>query len=103
MADQEPSGQMANMHLDESTGEMVRCVGVLSMTVQHSPCNNSKSELKKRQKQRDNEEKKKAKAAAAPPKPEKKATSSSAEDQETDLTPNVRSTTQQYVFQQSQD
>ncbi|MCJ1450028.1 lysyl-tRNA synthetase [Mycoblastus sanguinarius] len=68
MADGEATGQMANMHLDEPTGEMV-----------------SKSELKKRQKQRDLDEKKRAKAAAAPPKAEKNV---SAEEQEAELTPN---------------
>lgn len=46
---------VANMHLDEATGEMV-----------------SKSELKKRVKQRQIEAKKAAKKAAAPPKPESK-------------------------------
>ncbi|KAL6714486.1 lysyl-tRNA synthetase [Lecanora helva] len=70
MADEATTGQMANLHLDEPTGEMV-----------------SKSELKKRQKQRELEEKKKAKAAAAPPKTEKKS-NTSAEEQEAELTPN---------------
>ena len=46
--------QVANLHLDEVTGEKV-----------------SKSELKKRQKQRQKEEEKKKKEAAAPPKPVK--------------------------------
>ncbi|KAI4284734.1 MAG: hypothetical protein L6R38_001190 [Xanthoria sp. 2 TBL-2021] len=67
----EASGdQLANLHLDEVTGEKI-----------------SKSELKKRQKQRTLEEKKKEKAAAAPskPKPEKTA---SAEEEESQLTPN---------------
>lgn len=51
----------------------------------------SKSELKKRQKQREQEEKKKAKAAAAPPKAEKAGKKpASAEDEEAELTPNVR-------------
>lgn len=47
-----PTEQVANLHLDEVTGEKV-----------------SKSELKKRQKQRQKEAEKAAKAAAAPPKP----------------------------------
>ena len=63
-------GQLANLHLDEATGEKV-----------------SKSELKKRQKQRANEGKKKEKAAAAPPRAEKHI---SAEEEENNLTPNVR-------------
>ena len=46
----------------------------------------SKSELKKRVKQRELDEKKQAKAAAAPPKAAKKM---SAEEQESNLTPNV--------------
>lgn len=51
----------------------------------------SKSELKKRQKQREQEEKKKAKAAAAPPKAEKAGKKpASAEEEEAELTPNVR-------------
>ena len=68
---QEVEAAVANLHLDEVTGEKV-----------------SKSELKKRQKLRHLEEKKKEKAAAAPPKAEKK---DSAEDAEKDLTPNVSS------------
>lgn len=60
----------ANLHLDEVTGEHI-----------------SKSELKKRQKQRQQEEKKREKAAAAPPKAEKKT---NAEQDEANLTPNVR-------------
>ncbi len=46
-----PTDEVANLHLDEVTGERV-----------------SKSELKKRQKQRQKEAEKAAKAAAAPPK-----------------------------------
>jgi lysyl-tRNA synthetase class 2 len=71
-AQQPPAEGVQNLHLDEPTGEMV-----------------SKSELKKRQKQRQQEEKKREKAAAAPskPAPAKKA---NAEDDEKDLTPNVR-------------
>ncbi len=64
------SAQLDNLHLDEITGEKV-----------------SKTELKKRQKQREIEKKKKEKAAAAPPKAEKKV---SAEEDESNLTPNVR-------------
>jgi lysyl-tRNA synthetase class 2 len=63
--------QVANLHLDEVTGEKV-----------------SKSELKKRQKQRQKEEEKKAKAAAAPPKVAA-AKKSSAEADEKELNPNV--------------
>ncbi|KAJ5125821.1 uncharacterized protein N7443_008865 [Penicillium atrosanguineum] len=59
---------MANLLLDEVTGEKV-----------------SKSELKRRQKLREKEAKKKEKEAAAPPKAEKKT---SAEDDEANLTPN---------------
>ena len=47
----------------------------------------SKSELKKRNKTREQEEKKRQKAASSAPKAEKKA--ASAEDQESELTPNV--------------
>ncbi|CAL8578817.1 lysyl-tRNA synthetase [Xanthoria parietina] len=70
MAEASGADQLANLHLDEVTGENI-----------------SKSELKKRQKQRALEEKKKEKAAAAPskPKPEKTA---SAEEDESQLTPN---------------
>jgi lysyl-tRNA synthetase, class II len=60
---------VANLHLDEVTGERV-----------------SKSELKKRQKLRAQEEKKQQRAAAAPPKADKKRP---AEDDESTLTPNV--------------
>ena len=63
-------GQVANLHLDEVTGERV-----------------SKTELKKRQKQRDIEEKKRAKAAAVPPS-SKKQPQKSAEEMEMNLTPN---------------
>ena len=63
------NAQSGNLHLDELTAEMV-----------------SKSELKKRQKQRDIEKKKREKAAAAPAKAEKKV---SAEEEESNLTPNV--------------
>ncbi len=67
-----PDAQMANLHLDEVTGERV-----------------SKSELKKRQKQREKEKVKAEKAAAAPPKPAPKAKGGSAEQEESELTPNV--------------
>jgi len=89
MADEAPSGQVANLHLDEATGEMIRWAvspqrGSMLTTIY------SKSELKKRQKQREQEEKKKAKAAAAPPKAEKADKKpASAEDEEAELTPNV--------------
>lgn len=63
------AGNLANLHLDEVTGERV-----------------SKSELKKRQKNRAKEAEKEKRAAAAPPKVEKKA---SAEEEESNLTPNV--------------
>lgn len=65
----EAEASMANLLLDEVTGEKV-----------------SKSELKRRQKNREKEAKKKEKEAAAPPKAEKKT---SAEDEEANLTPNV--------------
>ena len=66
------SEQLQNLHLDEVTGEKL-----------------SKSELKRRQKQREQEQKKKDKAAAAPsfkPAASKKV---SAEEEESNLTPNV--------------
>lgn len=66
---QEAEASMANLLLDEVTGEKV-----------------SKSELKRRQKQREKDAKKKEKEAAAPPKPQKKV---SAEEEEANLTPNV--------------
>jgi lysyl-tRNA synthetase class 2 len=65
-----PTEAVANLHLDEVTGEKV-----------------SKSELKKRQKQRSKDEEKKKREAAAPPKPVKK---SNAEADEKELNPNVR-------------
>ena len=79
MADQQPPAAeaapptepMANLHLDEATGEMV-----------------SKSELKKRQKNRQRDEAKATKAAAAPPKPAA-AKKSNAEADEKELNPNV--------------
>lgn len=66
-----PTADVANLHLDEVTGERV-----------------SKSELKKRQKQRETERKKAEKAAAAPAKqaPKKKE----GELDESQLNPNVR-------------
>lgn len=66
---------MANLHLDEVTGERV-----------------SKSELKKRQKLRMKEGEKKKKEAAAPPKPAA-AKKTNAEADEKDLNPNVSSST----------
>lgn len=65
----EAEASMANLLLDEVTGEKV-----------------SKTELKKRQKQREKDAKKKEKEAAAPPKTQKKA---SAEEEEANLSPNV--------------
>ncbi|KAI1661990.1 lysyl-tRNA synthetase [Daldinia decipiens] len=70
MADQAPTAEVANLHLDEVTGEKV-----------------SKSELKKRQKQRERDAKKQEKAAAAPPKPAS-AKKTNAEADEKELTPN---------------
>ncbi|KAI1802014.1 lysyl-tRNA synthetase [Daldinia bambusicola] len=70
MADQAPNAELANLHLDEVTGERV-----------------SKSELKKRQKQRERDAKKQEKAAAAPPKPAS-AKKTNAEADEKELTPN---------------
>jgi lysyl-tRNA synthetase class 2 len=67
---QEAEASMANLFLDEVTGEKV-----------------SKTELKKRQKARERDAKKKEKAAAAPPKPASKKVS--AEEEEANLTPNV--------------
>lgn len=69
-AAQEATEGVANLHLDEVTGERV-----------------SKTEYKKRQKLRLQEGKKQQRAAAAPPKAEKKRP---AEDDESNLTPNVR-------------
>ena len=72
MADAAPiEEQVANLHLDEVTGEKV-----------------SKSELKKRQKQRAKDEEKKKREAAAPPKPVKEK-KSNAEAEEKELNPNV--------------
>ncbi|KAL8988438.1 MAG: hypothetical protein Q9177_002493 [Variospora cf. flavescens] len=68
MAEAGAADQVANLHLDEVTGEQV-----------------SKSELKKRQKQRQLEDKKREKAAAAPPKPKAQK---SEEEEESQLTPN---------------
>ncbi|KAL8983685.1 MAG: hypothetical protein Q9205_002135 [Flavoplaca limonia] len=70
MAEAGGADQLANLQLDEATGEKV-----------------SKSELKRREKQRTLEAKKKEKAAAASvkPKPEKVV---SAEEEESQLTPN---------------
>ncbi|KAH8684387.1 putative Lysyl-tRNA synthetase, cytoplasmic [Tricladium varicosporioides] len=65
-----PTEPLANLHLDEVTGEKV-----------------SKSELKKRQKQREKEAKKAEKEAAAPPKPVT-AKKSNAEADEKELNPN---------------
>lgn len=66
-----PTEQVANLHLDEVTGERV-----------------TKTELKRREKQRQKEKLKAEKAAAAPPKPESKKKSESAEASEQDLSPN---------------
>ncbi|KAL2161938.1 hypothetical protein VTH06DRAFT_7723 [Thermothelomyces fergusii] len=65
-----PTEEVANLHLDEVTGERV-----------------SKSELKKRQKQRQREAEKAAKAANAPPKPSTKPKNVAGEE-EKDLNPN---------------
>ena len=81
-------GQLANLHLDEVTGERVRSVSVRYHSLGSDRRLISKSELKKRQKQRQLEEKKREKAAAAPPTAAKK----SAEELENDLTPNVKLT-----------
>ncbi|KAJ6072931.1 hypothetical protein N7467_011016 [Penicillium canescens] len=74
MADSNPVKEaevsMANLLLDEVTGEKV-----------------SKTELKRRQKKRENDAKKKEKEAAAPPKA-KAEKKTSAEDDEANLTPN---------------
>lgn len=67
-----PTQDVANLHLDEVTGERV-----------------SKSELKKRQKQRDAERRKAEKAAAAPPKPAASKPKDGEMD-ESNLTANVR-------------
>lgn len=69
-AAQEVTEGVANLHLDEITGERI-----------------SKTELKRRQKLRTQEERKQQRAAAAPPTAEKKK---HAEDDEGSLTPNVR-------------
>jgi lysyl-tRNA synthetase class 2 len=69
MADSAPTESLANLQLDEVTGEKV-----------------SKSELKKRIKLRQKEAEKASRAAAAPPKPVKKT---NAEAEEKDLNPNV--------------
>ena len=69
-ATQKAAEGVANLHLDEVTGEKV-----------------SKTELKRRQKLRAQEEKKQQRAAAAPAQAEKKRP---AENDESNLTPNVR-------------
>lgn len=66
-----PTETMANLQLDEVTGEKV-----------------SKSEMKKRIKQRAKDEEKRKKEAAAPPKPVV-AKKSNAEADEKELNPNV--------------
>ena len=71
-ATNEVSETVANLHLDEVTGERI-----------------SKTELKKRQKLRAQEERKQQRAAATPAKTEKKRP---AEDDESNLTPNVSDT-----------
>lgn len=68
----EVTENVANLHLDEVTGERI-----------------SKTELKKRQKLRAQEERKQQRAAATPAKTEKKRP---AEDDESNLTPNVSDT-----------
>ncbi len=65
-----PTEEVANLHLDEVTGERV-----------------SKTELKKRQKQRQKEAEKAAKAAAAPAKASGKPKNAAGEE-EKDLNPN---------------
>ncbi|KAK2782776.1 lysyl-tRNA synthetase [Onygenales sp. PD_12] len=65
------AANLANLHLDEVTGERV-----------------SKSELKKRQKARAKEAEKREKAAAAPPKAQPAAKKARAEEEESELTPN---------------
>ena len=71
-----------------------RWLGICPLPIQLPDSNGaySKTELKKRQKQRANEEKKKDKAAAAPPKTgaPKAGRGISAEEEESNLTPNVR-------------
>ncbi|KAK3349360.1 hypothetical protein B0T25DRAFT_570002 [Lasiosphaeria hispida] len=66
-----PTEELANLHLDEVTGERI-----------------SKTELKKRQKQRQKEAEKAAKAAAAPPKAASGKPKNAAGEEEKDLNPN---------------
>ncbi|CAP66778.1 uncharacterized protein PODANS_4_7220 [Podospora anserina S mat+] len=66
-----PTEEVANLHLDEVTGEKV-----------------SKTELKKRQKQRQKEAEKAKKAAAAPPKASSGKPKNAAGQEEADLNPN---------------
>ncbi|KAL9124653.1 MAG: hypothetical protein Q9217_006039 [Psora testacea] len=75
MADEGATGELANLHLDEATGEKV-----------------SKSELKKRKKQRELEEKKAKKATEAPAKAPNPlvAAQKKKHEEEADLSPNVR-------------
>lgn len=89
MAEESAAGQLANLHLDELTGEMVRYEATKSIQLSNTDGAYSKTELKKRQKQRATEDKKKEKkekAAAAPP---KAGRGISAEEEESNLTPNV--------------
>ena len=90
-----PAGQMANLHLDEVTGERVRFVfPPATKLVSHNNERSlySKSELKKRIKEREKEEKKASKQAALPSGQAQTAKKTAAEDGEADLTPNVRQT-----------
>jgi lysyl-tRNA synthetase class 2 len=75
-----PTEAVANLHLDEVTGERV-----------------SKSEIKKRQKNRQKEEERLKKAAAAPPKPAA-VKKSNAEADEKELNPNVYFSSSLHLF-----
>ena len=84
------SEPLANLHLDEVTGERVRYVTdrLHCETQRLYICVSSKTELKKRQKQRMLEEKRAEKAAKAP-NPLVAAQKKKPED-EVELTPNVK-------------
>ena len=75
-----PTTDLDNLHLDEATGERV-----------------SKTELKKRMKHREVEKRRAEKAAQSTSKPPVKK---SAEDEESNLTPNVRHITISLLVQQ---
>ena len=94
MADEGAPEQLANLHLDEVTGERVRCVLALQLLKGFTTdsLQQSKSELKKRNKQRELEERKAKKATETPAKAPNPlaAAQKKKPEEEAELTPNVR-------------